>query len=61
MAYENRDWGGEISSRPPVKLVGEIRKQLTVKNSEYQNRARRGLWLGRTPDAELVSGGWGPI
>ena len=40
--------GSEISiTDPPVR--GEIRKQLTVKNPEYQNRARRGLWLGRTP------------
>lgn len=42
--------GSEISiTNPPEQLVKEIRTHLTVKNPEYQNRARRGLWLGRTP------------
>ena len=42
--------GSEISiTDPPAQLVEEIRTRLTVKNPEYQNRARRGLWLGKTP------------
>lgn len=42
--------GSELSiADPPAQLVKEIRTHLTVKNPEYQNRARRGLWMGRTP------------
>ena len=34
----------------PAGLIQEIRKALTLPNPEYQLRARRGMWTGKTPE-----------
>lgn len=42
--------GSEIRVKDaPKALQGWCRENLVIPNPEYQNRARRGLWLGNTP------------
>ena len=43
--------GSEIRIQDPSKHLQDwCRENLVIRNPEYQNRARRGLWLGKTPE-----------
>lgn len=43
--------GSEIRIQDPSKPLQDwCRENLVIRNPEYQNRARRGLWLGKTPE-----------